>query len=251
MKKLFLAGIMTTLLSGCVIHVGHAKEANLRLSETLSVDSDGIKRLVVDSGAGGLYVKGDESNTSINVEADIRTDKEENVDLTLVRRGDTAYLKASFHSTMNWWKGNSPYIELNINVPESIELEIDDGSGDIEIDNIKAGVSIDDGSGGIQITNVKGDIEIEDGSGEISINNVIGNIELEDGSGDILINQVTGLVEVDDNSGDLVVKNTDDNVVIEDGSGDIFVKNTKGLTILSSGSGDVDIKEIDGKVSID
>lgn len=251
MKKLLLAGMLTTILSGCVIHVGHSKEANLRLSESLNLDTQGLSKLVIDSGSGGLVLKGSETATNINVEADIRTDTEENVNLSLTRKGDTAYLKASFHSTMNWWKGNSPSIELDINLPESIELEIDDGSGSIDISNVKAPIDIEDGSGSIDIENVKGNIEIEDGSGSITVTNVIGNIEIEDGSGSIVVDQVTGTVEIDDSSGDLTVTNTDDMVVIEDGSGDIVVKKTKGLTILSSGSGDVDIIEINGKVSID
>lgn len=242
---------MTTLLSGCVIHVGHSKEANITYEDHLALTSSGITTLVIDNGAGDIVIKGDEQTSEINVDAFIRTDNKDKVEFSLERRGTKAYLIGSYQSGINMWNGRSPSVDLTISMPENISVVIDDGSGDILLNQIKSDVTIDDGSGSINVKNVKGDLAIEDGSGSIDINNIIGNIEVEDGSGNIEINEVTGKVVVDDNSGNLRVTNTGDTVVIEDGSGDILVKNTKGLTILDDGSGELDIINIDGKVSID
>ena len=251
MKKLMTAALMTTLLSGCVIHVGHSKEANITYEDHLALSSSGITTLIIDNGAGDIIVKGDELTDEINVDAYIRTDNKEKIEFSLERRGTKAYLIGSYQSGINMWNGNSPSVDLTISMPDNIAVVIDDGSGDVFMSEIKSDVTIDDGSGSIDLKHIKGNITIEDGSGSIDINNVIGNIDVEDGSGNISVDEVTGKVVIDDNSGSISVTNTGDTVVIEDGSGDILVKNTKGLTILDDGSGDLDIINIDGKVSID
>lgn len=251
MKKLISVAMMATVLSGCVIHVGHAKEAKIQMSESLSIDQSNITTLIIDNGAGEINVLGSETTSNISVDADIRTDNEDNVIFTLKQNGTTAYLTGTFESTMGNWSGSSPSMDLDISLPEHIALVIDDGSGNTYVKNMKSNVSIDDGSGSIEVTNIKGNVEIDDGSGSIAIDNVIGSVAIDDGSGNINVDQITGIVNVEDGSGNISVTNTDDTVIVDDGSGNIHIRNTKGLNVLNSGSGNLEINEIKGTVSID
>lgn len=95
------------------------------------------------------------------------------------------------------------------------QLSVSDGSGDLQISDIRGPVTIHDGSGGIRLERVRGDVEIHDGSGEIDVREITGSVTVSDGSGSIRALGVSGSVrvaadgsgsvEVDDVGGDLIV----------------------------------------------
>lgn len=85
-------------------------------------------------------------------------------------------------------------------MPSGLALDIEDGSGEIEISGVGA-TRIDDGSGSIDVRDVDGDLT--DGSGEIEVRDV--RIR-EDGSGSIRAVEVSGDFIVDrDGSGGISV----------------------------------------------
>ena len=47
-------------------------------------------------------------------------------------------------------------INLDVELPENIALQVDDGSGSIEIENIGGPVTVDDGSGSMSIKDIQG-----------------------------------------------------------------------------------------------
>ena len=132
MKMTKIAALLSAvlILPGCVIHVG-AQSADVKLQETLSIASSDLNTLEVDSGSGFLNVVGVEGATEITVKADIETTKERNYVLKLTKVGAKAVLIAKHDSTSGFWNGNSPSINLTVQVPKNLALDIDDGSGDI------------------------------------------------------------------------------------------------------------------------
>ncbi len=280
-----IGGIL--LLSGCVFHT-QPSVASVKQTKQLSLPSDNLEYLNVLSGAGLLEIKGSPNATSISVDAIIYTaDIDDDYELTLEQNGKQANLVAQnkTQNGINFYNGQSPHIDIIITVPSNLNLDIDDGSGDIVISamqnniNVEDGsgslsinsaknLTIEDGSGDITLENITGNLELTDGSGSVNINNVNGNavvddgsgdmrisnvrgtLTVEDGSGSIAINNINGAVDVDDNSGDLVIEHVQASVTIEDGSGNIRVNHAKGLTITESGSGDVSIDNISGPVKV-
>ena len=280
-----IGGIL--LLSGCVFHISPSV-ASVKQTKQLSLPSNNLEYLNVLSGAGSLEIKGSETATSISVDATIYTaDIEDEYELTLEQDGKQAKLVAQNKSRngISFYSGQSPSINLVVTVPSNLNLDIDDGSGDIFINamqsniNVKDGsgnltisgaknLTVDDGSGEVNLENIAGNLELTDGSGSIHINNVSGNatiddgsgemhvsnisgsLNVEDGAGDLVISHISGAVNVDDNSGDMIIEHIGSNVSIEDGSGDIRVNHAKGLTITESGSGDVSIDNISGSVKV-
>ncbi len=144
--------------------------------------------------------------------------------------------------------------DVTIEVPDSFQVEIEDGSGEIEVRDV-AGVHLDDGSGGADINGVTGEVVVaEDGSGGITIQNTGGNVEIvEDGSGDITIQNVGGNVEiVNDGSGGITVSDVAGSLHVgDDGSGSITARDIGGdFVVDAAGSGAVRHSGIGGKVDI-
>ncbi|WP_076413973.1 hypothetical protein [Shewanella sp. UCD-KL12] len=247
-RPTILASIFALSLSGCIINVNGASMEPLEHSQQkLQIDAGELNALAANTGAGSLEIKGVEGIDTITLEADIYTYEDMEPNLSLTQRGNTAYLVAEFGPRIG--SGNSPYIDLVIKVPAKMKMDIDDGSGSINISGIKADIKLEDGSGSVEIDGGHS-LDIQDGSGSMTISNVEGDIELNDGSGSVEISQVNGDVSITDGSGGIYVKDIQGKVTIDDGSGGIEVINTKGLNILEAGSGNLSFDKIDGQVSV-
>ncbi|WP_394185880.1 DUF4097 family beta strand repeat-containing protein [Pseudoalteromonas tetraodonis] len=264
-----ISGIL--LLSGCVFHISPSV-ASVKQTQQLSLPSNNLEYLTKLSGAGSLDIQGSNTATNISVDAIIYTaDIDDEYELTLEKSGTQAKLVAQNKSNngISFYSGQSPSINLVVTVPNTLNLDINDGSGDIVINEMQSNIDVKDGSGSIYVKNVVGDLVLNDGSGSIDIDNVSGNVAIEDGSGEMQVTNVTGVlnvedgsggitikhingaVTVDDNSGDMLIEHIGSSVTIDDGSGDIRVNYAKALTITEAGSGDVSIDNISGTVKLD
>ncbi len=223
MRTFLILGMFTASLV-------HAAWSDYEETRDLTLDAGGIDTVVIEAGAGSLEVRGSADAKSISVTALIQVpDKEEKAQkgiesdlvLTLERDGDSAVLNGYFESS-GWSWGDSPSIRLEVEVPDRVGLDIEDGSGSIKIWDVSGDIKIEDGSGSLQMSNVGGDIRIEDGSGSISVEGVGGDISIDDGSGSITVKDVRGSVIVDDGSGGINVSDVDADLIIEDdGSGSL------------------------------
>ena len=229
-KRLVLA-VFATGLSGAAF-------ADYQETRELTLDTRGIDTLEIDAGAGSMDVVGVSDSSQIRVIATIQVpgrddDRamkriESDMTLSLEKRSDTALLKSWFDNGAFSW-GDSPSIKLEVEMPENMHLAVDDGSGSMEIMNVRGDIKIDDGSGSLTMENVGGEIEIEDGSGSITVSGVGGNIEIDDGSGGIRVRDVSGSVTVDDGSGSIDVSDVDEDlIIVDDGSGGLNFSNIGG-----------------------
>jgi len=235
-------------------------------SETrnLKLSGEDIELLKIDCGAGFLKVTGNETQKDIEVQAEIIVKKidrkhvedflKKYLKLSLERKGRKAYLIAgadqrnSFFSSL-FGEKSQVIINLTVNVPKNIGLNVDDGSGFIDIKGTHGGIYIDDGSGQLTVNNIVGNVEIDDGSGEINLENIEGDVRIDDGSGELTLYHITGNVNIEDGSGELAVVNIEGDVWIDDGSGTIKLDDIKGdVTIINAGSGGVSIKNVSGEV---
>ena len=238
--------------------------ADFEETRKLSLDADDISKLFIDCGAGYLKLSGDDDLNEILVTAKIEIDNidpedaerimDKYLELTLEKRGSRAELISTFERSQSIFsfifnKHGNVRINLKIEIPANMDIDIDDGSGFIEIEEIEGDIFIDDGSDYIEITDVKGKVEIDDGSGDINIKNIIGEIEIDDGSGAIDIRNITGDIFLNDGSGKITVVEIDGNVRVDDGSGSINIENVEEDVIIEDdGSGSVHIRDIAGNI---
>lgn len=243
-STLFTASLAAlTLLSGCVIHIGQESlDAEITLEEERTLSINKIDAFDIDAGAGFLKVYGKDNLNEIKASAEIITTEELDYTFTLVKHGNTAKLIAKNNTSTGLSWGKSPRINVTVQVPKALLVNIEDGSGDIIVADFNNGLSLDDSSGSIIVRNIIGNVDIEDRSGDIEIIAVEGSLRVDDSSGDIDIKGTKGNVIIDDSSGGLYIDETLGNINIEDNSGDIEIFDTKGMIRIDDGSGDINVE---------
>jgi DUF4097 and DUF4098 domain-containing protein YvlB len=198
------------------------------------VSTSGARIIRIDAAAGLLRVEGRRDINQVRVRGTAKASRKsvlDDIKLIAERRGDEVYIKADIKEDRNGWQFGDyeRALDLVIEVPTSLPLEVDDGSGEAEFINT-------------------GKLDLEDGSGEITVRGTHGNVEISDGSGNITIQGVEGSVRVHDGSGNIRGRDVTGNFVVdEDGSGDIDVSDIGGeMRVENDGSGNIDVDRVAG-----
>ena len=163
--------------------------------------------------------------------------------------------RSDYNADGSWLSIGSNYIwmDLDIEVPESLAIEVKDSSGDMSLKNV-AVVQIKDSSGDIKVEKARDSFTVSDSSGDIEIDGADGDLTIEsDSSGDIEITDIHGTVLVmNDSSGDIEATDVTDNFVVErDSSGDISANDIGGdFRVLKDGSGNIKSRDVQGEVDI-
>jgi hypothetical protein len=256
MKKIIL---FVLLLFVAGLTVNYAAQSR----ESLTLAAADLKTMRIDCGAGYLKLQGVDGLEQIEVSAvlDVRgiadnelaAFKKEYVTLKLEKIAGRAELTATIESGFSlarlFGEGHDARINLDIRVPRRLTLDIDDGSGDMDIRDIDGNLKLEDGSGDIHLTNIRGQVKIDDGSGDMVLAKISGMLEIEDGSGDIELNDAGSDVDIEDGSGQINLNRILGSVTVDDGSGDIVIDGVeKDVTIDEAGSGDVEISNVKGRV---
>ena len=168
--------------------------------------------------------------------------------------GKHAEISADLPDAGDWSFGNTYLmLDMHIEVPEDLALDIKDSSGDMLLKNIAA-VQIKDSSGDIEVEAARGTVSVNDSSGEIVIEGAEGDVTIEsDSSGDISATDINGSVlVVSDSSGDIDVSRVSENFVVEsDSSGDISASDVGGdFRVLKDGSGGIRMNGVKGEIQI-
>lgn len=266
--------LMSTIAVVGASFLGSSSLYSLELEKRLSLNANSLKSAFVDTGAGSLTIEGKRDLSEIQLVANIKVDgvdsdeadewMQDYMNLSITEKNGKAIVCASFSYSRgstcstrkklssNWFGWNNDRkIDLVVYVPESLDLEVDDGSGWINISDIKADLLVDDGSGSTEINNIVGNLKVDDGSGDLTINDIDGDIYIDDGSGKLFIDKVTGEVEIEDGSGDIKITNVAKKVYIDDGSGSVKACHLGASLTVDDGSGSVDTcDDIKGKVVI-
>ena len=253
-RVLVLAGTMLYLFSSMAMGDSCKFEKNIDLTLDLS-DSKSLSILAV---AGDLDVSGAPGSDLAVIRGRVCASKEKWLDESLVSTsgGTHASIEVDLPSSdKGWsWSGyNYVWMDLSIEVPDSLALEVKDSSGDMFLRNIAA-VEVKDSSGDIEIVNALGPVSISDSSGDIDVDKVEGDLTIEsDSSGDINAGDINGSVlVVKDSSGDIDVSDVSQNVVVErDSSGDIKATHVGGdFRVLKDSSGRISSNDVTGEVQV-
>ncbi len=221
------------------------------------VDAAGAKSVEVEAGAGLLRVEGRAGLRQVQVTGTARSSSQQflaRIKLIAERRGDVVFIKADIPDDERNYNGDnySASLDLVIEVPQGINADVSDGSGDTKIANVGS-LDATDGSGSFSVIGAAGSVRITDGSGDLTIENVGGDLNVNDGSGDINVRNVTGSFTVEsDGSGGIYATDVRGSVIVQhDGSGSIEVnKIGKDFRVESKGSGSIEYADVSGTVDI-
>ncbi len=144
------------------------------------------------------------------------------------------------------------YLELDANVPDSVLVQLDVGSGDAWATGASA-LSADVGSGDVDLRRTRGRVTAKVGSGDVRVDDAGSLHVLSIGSGDVEAANLRGDVEVGSiGSGDFSLRRADGSVKIGSiGSGDAELADVGGsVQVGSIGSGDLDVSGVGGDLVV-
>lgn len=225
------------------------------------VDARDARVVQIEAHAGSLRVEGRAGLTQVRIRGTARASTRDllnDIKLIAERRGNAVFIKADIpdddRNVRNWVSDDRHYrgLDLLIEVPMALSLDVGDGSGEASFVNVGA-LSLSDGSGEIEIRGAKGSVSVNDGSGTIDIDGVQGNVKIHDGSGEIRARNVTGDVIVDtDGSGSINVSGVGGTMRVgNDGSGNIDVDGVAGNFVVDNdGGGSIRYATVKGRVDI-
>ncbi len=203
---------------------------------TATLQAAGAKLLVVEARSGNLRIESHSSNSEVRITGTAGASRKsdlKDIKLMTTRNGDELRIVVDIPDHYGWGD-NYRGLDLVILVPKTLALDVDDGSGGIQIHDV-------------------GSIEVHDGSGELHIRGVQGNVRIRDGSGEIQVTNVSGDLIVDeDGSGEIVARDIRGNFHVEsDGSGSIRATDIGGSFIVDrAGSGGIEHDGVKGTVSV-
>ncbi|HJL16894.1 MAG TPA: DUF4097 family beta strand repeat-containing protein [Sandaracinaceae bacterium LLY-WYZ-13_1] len=239
-------------------------EERLVASRDAELAADGADTLAIDVGAGSLDVIGEAGRETVQLDVALRTNRqafsdddgaEAALEVVLERDDDRLVARVALDDPPSGY-----FADVVIRVPARLGLTGRDGSGEAVIADV-ASLDLEDGSGTLDVSRVAGAVAIDDGSGELSLTEV-GPTTIEDGSGTIAITGVEGDLSIDDEDGDLEVENVtgsvrltlgsgnarcvgvDGDVDVVDGSGDLYFEDVAGTVRVEDGSGDVEAVDV-------
>ncbi|HKJ18601.1 MAG TPA: DUF4097 family beta strand repeat-containing protein [Xanthomonadales bacterium] len=224
----------------------------------VTLDMDNTQLLSVLAGAGDLEIRGNPGSNTVVATGRVCASKAEWLDEAdlIAKGGREASIAVSLPDVDSGWSvsGNRyVYMDLTIEVPDNIPLDVRDSSGDMSIESTTS-VTIRDSSGNIDLEDINGDIVLNDSSGDIDLLDINGNVTVvQDSSGDVYGKDIVGMVLVErDSSGDIRFEDVRDDFVVErDSSGDIVARSVGGdFRVLSDSSGGISHRNVSGTVDI-
>jgi DUF4097 and DUF4098 domain-containing protein YvlB len=224
-------------------------------ARSATVDAAGARLLDLEAGSGSLKVIGKPGLKSVVIRgkacassADLLND----IELDARRSGSNVVVSANVQDNDNHrgWRNNEyARLDIVVEVPQGMDADIDDGSGEVELTDLGA-VTLHDGSGEITADRLTS-ARITDGSGEISLSDVGGRVDIKDGSGEITLRNIDGAIDIHDGSGEIKIRNAKNSVRISDSSGGIDVVDVGGDFIVDDdGSGGIEYDNVRGKIDI-
>jgi len=221
----------------------------------LTLDVSDSDVLVIKAAAGDLDIRGTSDSDKAVIHGKVCVSKEAWLDDAGVETisGKQAQIIVNLPDSSGGWSlfgNNYATLDLEIDLPQDIALNVKDSSGDAAFRNIAA-MELQDSSGDIDIEDAKGPISVKDSSGDIEIEHVGGAVSISDSSGDIEIERVAGDLTIEaDSSGDIRATDIDGTVLVKkDSSGDISVNSVGGdFRVLADGSGSIHSHDVKGDI---
>ena len=249
--KLRMIGIRLLLAAGTITGLG----AEVIDQRNVQVPGEGIDTVRFKVAAGFLDIEGSATGTiNIDAEFDVRTRRSvaevlRQLEFRHEVRGRTLIVET--RTDLDWGRNENARINLTVQLPASLNLEIADGSGWLRVADVDGHMDIKDGSGDITLARIGGDLVLNDGSGQIDIRGAAGSVQIRDGSGGITAEDVGRGLEIRDGSGEIEIQGVGGDVTLRDSSGGIRVVDVEGnFEVLSDSTGGIRYDNVRGQVDV-
>ena len=212
-------------LTGCAVPEKNNARADYQTNLDHTIASGTLRTLTLRTGAGSLKIIGEEARRNIEIEGIVSTHAESFGEAK--RIANEVSLDIQAETTENpivriteprLAPGDQYYsCDLTIRIPHTVQVTLDDSTGNIEVFGLTSGLNLKSESGNVEIEGVNGGLVIQtDGSSKTSITDSSGHLNITDGPGDLEISMITGDVKIQDTGGKLLVQNITGNVTASD-----------------------------------
>lgn len=241
--KIFKTTLILAAL--CLVTVAYGQK-------TVNKTFNGVESIRISIASGnGIVKKGSSQEVKISLEYTYDDDEYEP---SFEQVGTTLRIKEEFKSRNRNWN-NRGRSEWTLTIPDGLIVDMNTGSGNIEITGLEIELKANSGSGNVEVDRVTGDTRLSTGSGNISVRDMAGELRVNTGSGTIRVDNVSGDSDLNTGSGNIRVNGAEGAMGYNTGSGNI---DATGLIItdeskFSTGSGNVDVAlggELDGDVRL-
>jgi hypothetical protein len=247
----------TSLLAATAVPAAAQERDHVTAPRTARANAGGARLAQIDARAGSLRIEGRAGLTEVQARGTARASSRgllDRIRLTAERRGDVVYVVAELPEQRGDWNDEDEHasLDLIIEVPKSLALDVEDRSGDLEIRGVGP-LELQDHSGDATIEDVGGRLRVRDGSGDLRIRDVRGDLTLEDGSGGVHLRTIRGSVTVDrDGSGEFEAEDVTGSIRIDSkGSGSVDVARVGGdFVVARKGTGSIEHRDVRGRVDV-
>jgi DUF4097 and DUF4098 domain-containing protein YvlB len=183
--------------------------------ETVSVSRAGT--LEVDLPTGAIEIETDDE-PEVRVEAHVSGWRADPTLFKLTSDGTDARL------VLEGGRWFHPRVRVRIAVPEKYSVDVETGSGPIEIEDLGGNIQAQTSGGDIEVDGAVGTVELETAGGNIEVEEVRGDVRASTSGGHIDISEVSGRVEVETSGGSIRVHDVGGPVDAHTSGGHISVR---------------------------
>ena len=199
----------------------------------------GVEDIRLNVPSGNILIKKG-SGSEVKITVDFTYD-EDDYTPEFKQTGTRLRLSEDFRDKRSWnYRGRS---EWTLEVPDGLSLDMNTGSGNIEVMNLEADVDLNSGSGNIDLEDLKGYARATSGSGNINASEIEGSLKANTGSGEVRVEDINGDSDLNSGSGNIRVENATGGMKYNTGSGNIRAMNAAitDHSRFNTGSGNVEV----------
>jgi hypothetical protein len=191
MRRLIFGAVLVALAAAPLAAEAQRDRVVRTIDQTF--DSSDFETVVFDLNVGEMKVAGTDNGT-IRAEIRVRCQsgrdrdrcekKAEYVELDIEERHGRLYLEVA---GTGLWRSRDILVEAVLTIPKTMPLELEVGTGEVEVENLGSTLSFDMGVGEVTLTNLSGDVTVDMGIGEITLTmpeSAVGEVMLDNGIGE-------------------------------------------------------------------
>ncbi len=217
--------------------------------KTINKTFSGIEDIRINIASGnGIIKKGNSDEVKVTLEY---TYDDDDYEPSFDQNGSTLRIREEFDRGRRNWniRGKSKW---TLEIPDGLMVDMNTGSGNIEITGLKVELDANSGSGNVDVENITGDTRLTTGSGNIYARNMNGRLKANTGSGTIRVSDVDGDTNLSTGSGNIRASRLKGGLEMTTGSGNV---DALGIIVTDysrffTGSGNVDV-ELGGEPNSD
>lgn len=223
LKEAFLFAFILTMMPAFLV------------AQSLKKSYDGVEFLDISTVTGDITIK---KGATKEIKVDGEWDEDE-VRVRVSHTGKSLTIKEKSKDN-NTDSNASNWVII---VPDGLNLDVNSGTGSLEITGMEGDLEANSGTGDIKIADMEGRFDVNSGTGEIEIRNTTGKFDLNSGTNDVLVYNASGKFNANSGTGDVKFKtvNPTGNSTLNSGTGDVeFIVDSEISADLSlnSGTGD-------------